>query len=87
MSQVKGRTVWAVLESTVAKYPDHVALQQPIGDGKYRAWTWREYADTVREVAVALHAHVVFHAHGLDNRIGEAVGDFALRPVFIAHVG
>jgi long-chain acyl-CoA synthetase len=50
------RTVWAVLEATAAKVPDKAALQQPLGGGKYRAWTWREYADIVREVAVGLRA-------------------------------
>jgi long-chain acyl-CoA synthetase len=50
------RTVWAVLEATAAKVPDKAALQQPLGGGKYRAWTWREYADIAREVAVGLRA-------------------------------
>ncbi len=50
------RTVWAVLEATAAKHPDRAALQQPLGGGKYRAWTWREYADIAREVAVGLRA-------------------------------
>lgn len=53
---MSGRTVWAVLESTAAKYPDKIALQQPLGGGKYRAWTWREYAEAVREIAVGLRA-------------------------------
>ena len=59
----KGRTVWSVLEATAAQFPDRIALQQPIGDGKYRAWTWREYADTVRQIAVGL------------RRLGVAQGD------------
>lgn len=50
------RTVWAVLESTAAKHPDKIALQQPLGGGKYQTWTWREYADAVREIAVGLRA-------------------------------
>lgn len=48
-----------MLESTAAKHPARTALQQPQGGGKYRSWTWREYADTVREVAVALRARGV----------------------------
>ncbi len=48
------RTVWSVLEATASKYPEKIALKQPQGDGSYRSWTWREYADTVREVAVGL---------------------------------
>ncbi len=50
------KTVWAVLEATAAKYPDRIALQQPLGGGKYRAFTWREYADSVRQIAVGLRA-------------------------------
>jgi long-chain acyl-CoA synthetase len=49
-----GRTVYDVLEKTAARYPARPALQQPIGGGKYRAWTWREYCDTVRQIAVGL---------------------------------
>ncbi len=48
--------MWAVLEATAAKIPDKIALQQPLGGGKYRAYTWREYADTAREIAVGLRA-------------------------------
>ncbi len=50
------KTVWAVLEATASAYPDRIALQQPTGSGKYRAWTWREYADSVRQLAVGLRA-------------------------------
>lgn len=50
------RTLWSVLEATAAKYPHKPALQQPLGGGKYRSWNWREYADTVREIAVGLRA-------------------------------
>lgn len=53
---MSSRTIWAVLEATAAKYPEKVALQQPLGGGKYRPYTWREYADTVREIAVGLRA-------------------------------
>jgi long-chain acyl-CoA synthetase len=48
------RTLWSVLEATASKYPDKIALKQPGGDGSYRSWTWREYADTVKEIAVGL---------------------------------
>jgi long-chain acyl-CoA synthetase len=48
------RTVWSVLEKTASNYPEKIALQQPRGGGKYRAWTWREYATTVKELAVGL---------------------------------
>jgi long-chain acyl-CoA synthetase len=53
---VRVKTVWGVLETTAAAYPDRIALQQPAGGGKYRAWTWREYAGTVRQIAVGLRA-------------------------------
>jgi long-chain acyl-CoA synthetase len=49
-------TVWTVLEATAKAYPERIALQQPVGAGKYRAWTWREYADSVKQTAVGLRA-------------------------------
>jgi long-chain acyl-CoA synthetase len=49
-----GRTVHTVLEETAARYPNRPALHQPIGGGKYRTWTWREYCDTARQIAVGL---------------------------------
>jgi long-chain acyl-CoA synthetase len=52
----KGRTVWSVLEATAGKIPEVTGLQQPLGHGKYRAFTWREYADSVRQIAVGLRA-------------------------------
>ena len=45
-----------MLDATAAKYPDHAALQQPQGKGAYRTWTWREYRETVRQLAVGLRA-------------------------------
>ncbi len=53
---MKARTVYTVLEETAASYPQKVALQQPLGGGKYRAWTWGEYRDSVRQIAVGLRA-------------------------------
>lgn len=50
------KTVWTVLEATATAYPDRNALQQPVGGGKYRTWTWREYADSVKQIAVGLRA-------------------------------
>jgi long-chain acyl-CoA synthetase len=49
-----GRTVYTVLEETAAKIPTRMALHQPIGGGDYRTWTWREYCDTARQIAVGL---------------------------------
>jgi long-chain acyl-CoA synthetase len=51
---MKARTVYTVLEETAAKYPEKAALHQPLGGGKYRTWTWREYRDTVQQIAVGI---------------------------------
>lgn len=50
------RTVYTVLEETAAAYPEKSALHQPLGGGKYRSWSWREYCDSVRHIAVGLRA-------------------------------
>ena len=51
---MKARTVYTVLEETAARYPEKAALHQPLGGGKYRSWTWREYRDTVQQIAVGV---------------------------------
>jgi len=56
LSGMRARTVYAVLESTANAHPSNAALHQPLGGGKYRAWTWREYLDWVRQIAVGLRA-------------------------------
>jgi long-chain acyl-CoA synthetase len=56
LSGMRARTVYAVLESTANAHPHNAALHQPLGGGKYRAWTWREYLDWVRQIAVGLRA-------------------------------
>jgi len=56
LSRMRARTVYAVLESTAAKYPDNLALHQPVGGGKYKTWTWAQYRDTVRHLAVGLRS-------------------------------
>ena len=48
------RTVYTVLEETAEAYPERAALHQPAGGGKYRSWTWREYRDSVQQIAVGL---------------------------------
>jgi long-chain acyl-CoA synthetase len=48
------RTVYAVLEESALAYGDRPALHQPIGGGKYQRWSWREYRDAVRQIAVGL---------------------------------
>jgi len=56
LSRMKPRIVYSVLEETAAAYPKGVALQQPIGGGKYRAWNWSEYRDAVRQITVGLRS-------------------------------
>jgi long-chain acyl-CoA synthetase len=51
---MKARTVYTVLEETAASYPEKPALHQPLGGGKYRTWNWREYRDTVQQIAVGM---------------------------------
>ncbi|MGA3205278.1 MAG: AMP-binding protein [Bryobacteraceae bacterium] len=51
---MKARTVYTVLEETALKYPEKPALNQPLGGGKYRTWNWREYRDTIQQIAVGL---------------------------------
>jgi long-chain acyl-CoA synthetase len=51
---MKSRTVYAVLEEAAAKFGERPALHQP-GTGAYRVWTWRNYRDAVRQIAVGLH--------------------------------
>lgn len=48
------RTVYSMLEESVAAYGDAAALHQP-RSGKYESYTWPEYRDAVREIAVGLH--------------------------------
>ena len=50
------RTVYTVLEETAVAHAQTPALKQPAGGGKYRTWTWREYHDSVRKIAVGLRA-------------------------------
>ncbi len=56
LCRMKPRTVYTVLEETAQAHPNRTALQQPMGGGKYKSWTWSEYRDTVRQVAVGLRA-------------------------------
>src|SRR6185437_10386070 len=47
------RTVFSVLDATAAAHPERPALHQPAGGG-YRSWTWREYRNSARNIAVGL---------------------------------
>ena len=53
---MSARTVYSLLEKTGSTYGDAPALQQPIGGGKYKSWTWREFRDVVQWTAVGLRA-------------------------------
>jgi long-chain acyl-CoA synthetase len=54
MMRMGPRTVYSMLEESVAAYGDVAALHQP-GGGKYESYTWPQYRDAVREIAVGLH--------------------------------
>ena len=60
---MSARTVYTMLEETAALYADRPALQQPIGGGRYRTYTWAEMRDRVQWTAVGL------------STIGVAIGD------------
>jgi len=60
---MSSRTVYAVLEETARRFGNLHALHQPLGNGKYKSWTWNDYRDQVREIACGL------------RRIGIAKGD------------
>jgi len=48
------RTVYTMLEETATAFPDRTALQQPLGGGQYRAYTWSQVCDIVKWAAVGL---------------------------------
>lgn len=53
------RTLYSVLEETAKKFGSMPAMYQPTGSktgAKYRTYTWREYAQSVREIACGLRA-------------------------------
>lgn len=48
------RTIYALLEETANAQGTAGALHQPMS-GKHRSWSWTEYRDAVREIALGLH--------------------------------
>src|SRR5512142_1596484 len=53
------RTLYAVLEHTAAQHGPKPALYQPTnrsGKDKYDVYTWNQYRDAAREIAVGLHS-------------------------------
>src|ERR1700681_3547625 len=51
---MSARTVYSMLEETAALYAEKPALQQPVGGGRYRTYTWTEFRDRVQWTAVGL---------------------------------
>jgi long-chain acyl-CoA synthetase len=51
---MSARTVYSMLEETAALYAERPALQQPVGGGTYRTYTWTEFRDRVQWTAVGL---------------------------------
>jgi len=52
-----GRNVFTILEETAAQYGNAAALHQPVGSKEqrsYRSYTWNEWAQISREIAVGL---------------------------------
>lgn len=51
------RSVFTVLEETVRRFGSQAALHQPIPkSGKYQIYTWNEYRDIAREIALGLRS-------------------------------
>ena len=51
---MNARTVFSVLEETVAQQGAAAALHQPKGGGKYTIYSWMDYRTAVIEIAVGL---------------------------------
>jgi long-chain acyl-CoA synthetase len=63
---VELRTVYRMLKMAEATWGEQPALHQPVGQGKYRTYSWVEYTRISEEIAAGLHA--------LGIRHGEIVG-------------
>jgi len=50
------RTIYTVLEAAAKAYGNAPALHQPIGNGKYKAYSWLEYRSAVAEIACGLRS-------------------------------
>ncbi|MBW3614516.1 MAG: AMP-dependent synthetase/ligase [Actinobacteria bacterium] len=51
---VEGHTVTSRFAETVAAHGDRVALRSRTGEGEWREWTWREYAERACRAAAGL---------------------------------
>ena len=54
MAHMASRTVYSMLEDTARAHPEKLALQQPSVGGMYRGYTWGEFDDSVKCIAVGL---------------------------------
>jgi long-chain acyl-CoA synthetase len=68
------------------RYPDKVALHQPLGKGAYRTWTWREYRGCVRELAVGLRAAGVQKGEFV-GLVSETRAEFYLADIAVMSAG
>ena len=75
-----------MLEATAGRYPDKIALRQPLGKGAYRSWTWREYRDCVRELAVGLRA-VGVQKGDFVGLVSETRAEFYLADIAVMSAG
>jgi long-chain acyl-CoA synthetase len=53
--------MYEVLRDTSRSQGTAVALQQPIGGGKYRTWNWNNYLETVEQIAAGLRSLGIGH--------------------------
>lgn len=53
---MSSRTLYKVLDEAAQNYGNIPALQQPLGKGEYKTWTWPQYRDTAREIACGLRS-------------------------------
>jgi long-chain acyl-CoA synthetase len=84
-----GRTVFAVLEETAAKYGEAIALHQPTGNkvGRgYRTYTWNGWVKAAREIALGLHALGLAHGE-LACVLSETTAEFFLVDLGIMAAG
>jgi long-chain acyl-CoA synthetase len=56
LQEVTPRTVYQVLEETAHTQGDAAALRQPLPDGKYLVYSWRQYLRAAEEIAAGLRS-------------------------------
>jgi long-chain acyl-CoA synthetase len=53
-NEVGSRTIYSVLEDAARKHGKLAALHQPLGNDKYRTYSWNDYQQAVQEIACGL---------------------------------